>query len=168
MTIDPFADTAPETTPDTPAPPPTLPAGVREAAARPQAGPLTGRLVRVTLKGGTGYDAPWITIDGVSVQDALDQISGGDAEVTKRLLDQVAKIGKYFASTGNGASSSPAAASSGGTPAYQQAPGGEKRYCAHGEMVFRSGVSAKTGKPYSLFGCPTPNKAEQCKAQFLN
>lgn len=36
--------------------------------------------------------------------------------------------------------------------------------CTHGARVFRQGVSAKTGKPYAFWACPTPQGTpDQCK-----
>lgn len=60
----------------------------------------------------------------------------------------------------------PAQAPQGNAPAAaQQAPGGEKRFCKHGEMVFKSGVS-KAGNAYKLFSCTAP-RDQQCKAEYL-
>lgn len=35
--------------------------------------------------------------------------------------------------------------------------------CSHGARVHKSGVSSKTGKPYSMWVCPLPQGPEQCK-----
>jgi hypothetical protein len=36
--------------------------------------------------------------------------------------------------------------------------------CMHGARIFRSGMSAKTGKPYAFWACPTPQGTpDQCK-----
>jgi len=35
--------------------------------------------------------------------------------------------------------------------------------CPHGSRVHKSGVSSKTGKPYSMWVCPLPQGPEQCK-----
>jgi hypothetical protein len=36
--------------------------------------------------------------------------------------------------------------------------------CVHGARIFRQGVSAKTGKPYAFWACPTPQGTpNQCK-----
>lgn len=34
--------------------------------------------------------------------------------------------------------------------------------CQHGDMVHKTGVSAKTGKPYEGYTCTAKNRAEQC------
>ena len=35
--------------------------------------------------------------------------------------------------------------------------------CQHGARKHKSGVSAKTGRPYSMWVCPLPQGPEQCK-----
>lgn len=119
--------------------------------------------ITVTLKGGTGYDAPWVVIHADTPEQALDLLH--DDETFKNLLDQSAKVGKYFAEKG-----APVKAASGGgdaKPARQNAPGGESRQCSHGEMTFRSGVSG-SGKAWKGFFCPTPKgTAGQCEPEFI-
>jgi hypothetical protein len=39
--------------------------------------------------------------------------------------------------------------------------------CKHGHMLFKSGTSAKTGKPYEGYTCPSSNRDDQCKAVWL-
>ena len=39
--------------------------------------------------------------------------------------------------------------------------------CQHGDMVHKTGVSAKTGKPYEGYTCTAKNRAEQCPAIWL-
>lgn len=56
-----------------------------------------------TLKGGSGFDAPWIVIHGDTPEEVLDILND---EQTKALLDQTQKVAGYFASKG---SSTPAA-----------------------------------------------------------
>ena len=36
--------------------------------------------------------------------------------------------------------------------------------CQHGDMIHKTGVSPKTGKPYEGYTCPHKNRAEQCPA----
>lgn len=50
--------------------------------------------------------------------------------------------------------------------AAQQAGFGGGPTCAHGAMVYKSGVSKTSGKPYSGHFCPSSNRAEQCKPVF--
>lgn len=121
--------------------------------------------VSVTLKGGSGFDAPWVVIRAGSVADALDQLH--DDETLKALLDKAAKVGGYFA--GLAPKSSGGGGGNGGArPARQEAPNGESRQCTHGEMTFRSGVSKKSGKPYKMFTCNSGDRNDECPPQFLN
>ena len=39
--------------------------------------------------------------------------------------------------------------------------------CKHGRMMFKSGTSAKTGKPYEGYTCPSANRDDQCKPVWL-
>ena len=39
--------------------------------------------------------------------------------------------------------------------------------CVHDVMIHKTGVSAKTGKPYEGFTCPSKNRAEQCPPIWL-
>lgn len=122
----------------------------------------------VTLKGGAGFDSPWIVLYADDVADALSQMQD---ENLKALMDVVKRAGAHFSGGGGNAPQArpqrPQQAS-GSTPPQQQAPGGESRQCAHGEMVFRSGVSQKNGKPWKGFFCPTPKGTpDQCQAEFI-
>lgn len=38
--------------------------------------------------------------------------------------------------------------------------------CKHGEMDFKSGISAKTGRPYSGYTCPSKDRKDQCEARW--
>ena len=38
--------------------------------------------------------------------------------------------------------------------------------CKHGEMLPKSGLSAKTGKPYSGFVCSSKDRADKCEARW--
>lgn len=39
--------------------------------------------------------------------------------------------------------------------------------CQHDTMIHKTGVSAKTGKPYEGYTCPSKNRAEQCPPIWL-
>ena len=50
------------------------------------------------------------------------------------------------------------------TPPASQAPGAASGpTCQHGPRKYKSGISSKTGNPYSMWVCPMPQGAEQCK-----
>lgn len=38
--------------------------------------------------------------------------------------------------------------------------------CKHGEMNYKEGVSAKTGRPYSGYTCPSKDRKDQCEARW--
>ena len=99
----------------------------------------------ITLKGGPGYDAPWIVI------------RGGDAEVAKKrvleahrsgLMETVLKASQAFSGS---APKPPAPAAPMQAPAQPQM-GGDTPTCDHGARIFRSGTSAKG--PWSAWFCP--------------
>lgn len=122
--------------------------------------------VSATFKFAGGYHDPWVVVKGADPTDVLGKIETAEF---KALMDRVQKIAGHYAPTGG----KPAGNAGGGAqqsrapqPA-QEAPGGEKRFCAHGEMQFKSGVSKKTGNPYKMFVCTAP-RDQQCDAQFLN
>ncbi|ALA48152.1 ribonucleoside reductase class II [Mycobacterium phage Phlei] len=126
-----------------------------------------GKVV-VTLKGGAGYDAPWIVVHADSVDDAYHQVN---SNMMLELMRVTQLAGADFAGK---APTKPAAQQGVVQPqqsrapqAAQQAPGGEKRYCQHGEMKFISGFSKKNGKPYKMFACPVEDRNQQCDPQWL-
>lgn len=169
MTFDPFADTADEAQTAAPQTNPWEDTTVTETPATVSAPSVDGNKVRVTLKGGTGYDAPWITIDGKDIPDTLNQITE-HAQALKELVDQTAKVGKYFAGTGGSSGGRQGGQSSNGgggqqKPAHQQAPGGQTKTCDHGDMEWKSGIS-KAGNPYKGFFCPSNDRNDQCKPHF--
>jgi hypothetical protein len=153
LTFDPFADS--DTPEDTHDDGPAEQTTVTTTAVTP-----TGEhKVRVTLKAGPEQGAPWITIDGADVSDAADQL--GDTDGVKRLVELTVSAARFLhrsygsnqqrgLSNGSGSGQrqpgKPAGAS--------EAPNGEKRYCEHGQRVYKSGFSEKTGKNWAAFDCP--------------
>ncbi|AVJ50796.1 hypothetical protein SEA_OLANP_52 [Mycobacterium phage OlanP] len=137
--------------------------------------PSEGKVV-LTFKGGTGFDAPWIVIHAESLQDAYEQMVGENGALLGELFTRVQNAGQAFAKLapqpaggGNGGSRGGSTQRQSNAPqAAQEAPNGEKRYCAHGEMKFKSGVSKKNGKPYQMFVCQSGDRNDECDAQFLN
>lgn len=120
--------------------------------------------VSVTFKGPGGYNDRWVVVRYPTPEAAL---AATKTPVFKELLDHTWKISQYDAAREAAKPVPNQAAPRGGTPQQvSEAPGGEKRFCQHGEMVFKTGVAKNTGKPYSLFSCTAP-RDQQCQAQFL-
>ena len=139
---------------------------VSVAAAKPEGAVSDGKVV-LTFKGGRDFDAPWVVIHANGLQEAHDFVVGDNAALLAVVMDRVKTASKHFAGIAAPAPAQAGAAPQRGAPqASQQAPGGETRFCSHGEMVFKSGVAKATGKPYSLFSCTAPRES-QCKAEFL-
>jgi hypothetical protein len=123
-----------------------------------------------TIKGGGGFDAPWLVIHAADVDDLRDQLVNNSA-VVEEVLKNLWAASKKFQALNDGPTPAAARRPSAGSTAPAgavEAPNGESRTCVHGAMVFKSGVAAKTGKPYRLFSCPERDRATQCPAQFLN
>ena len=121
-----------------------------------------GKVV-LTFKGGRDFDAPWIVIHANGLQEAHDFVVGENSSLLAKVMERVKIASEFFAGkqSAQGAAPPPSRA----PQAAQEAPGGEKRFCEHGEMVFKSGVS-KAGNSYKLFSCTAP-RDQQCKAQYL-
>ena len=110
--------------------------------------------VTVTLKGGAGFDAPWIVIHASDVEDAYDQVSGDNASVLAKLMDRVRHAASHFTSLG-GATTNPA----GGAPARpgNEAPAGTAD--APGpDWTYKTGVG-KNGKTWKAWMPPRGSDA---------
>ncbi|QBJ01135.1 hypothetical protein PBI_ARISSANAE_49 [Mycobacterium phage Arissanae] len=122
--------------------------------------------VSATFKFSGAYSDPWVVVKGSDPADVLGKVNDPSF---KELMDRVKQISAFY-----GAESKPAASGGGGggggqrqsaPQAAKEAPNGEKKFCKHGEMEYKSGTSKKTGKPYALFSCTAP-RDEQCDAQW--
>jgi len=118
-----------------------------------------GKGISVTLKGKGRHADPWVVLHAADTADAVETMSD---PLFKEVLELAASGAKFFSDLVPD-SPAPAGGSGGGNSGPQTAPNGEKRFCAHGEMVFKSGVS-KAGKAYKLFECTE----KQCKTEWLN
>lgn len=147
---------------------------VEEAAPKPTAAFDGEGKLTITFKGTGGYADRWVVAHVATPQEGLDLLKD---PAFKELLDYSRKIALYDKAEYTPASAPVSAAPqqnnqpnpsyNGGAPQQaQEAPNGEKRFCSHGEMVFKSGVS-KAGNSYKLFSCTAP-RDQQCKAQYLN
>jgi len=152
--IDPFADVVA----DTDAPEPFTEAPAKKAAPKKATTPKaesTGREgLTVTLKGGAGFDAPWIVIHAADIPDAYEQLSGDQAAVLVELMDKVKKAGNHFSG------GSAKANTSGGAPARpgNEAPEGTSE--APGpDWTYKTGVG-KNGKTWKAW-MPPRGSSEQ-------
>lgn len=123
-----------------------------------------GKIVS-TYKEGAGFDSSWTVVHAASVDDWF---AIHEHPRFKEMIDRQKKIAAYMrGGSAPSAGNPPQQRAAGSTPQQAaEAPGGEKRFCEHGEMQFKTGVAKSTGKPYSLFSCTAPRE-QQCKAQFL-
>ena len=121
--------------------------------------------VSVTLKGGSGYDEPWVVLRGGDVPAAAALVN--DTAPLKELLDGTRKAADYFHTTRK-APAPGAAQNNAPAPDRGAAPGGETKSCPHGAMQYKSGVAASTGKPWKAWFCPTPKGTPgQCSPEFI-
>lgn len=167
MTYDPFATAAPAPAPaPEPAPAPaTAPAATTVAAPRPD----SESKVVVTLKSGTGYDAPWVVFHADSAEDAMAELS---KDSVLELLDRVKKAGAYFA--GGQAPAAPAQAqTSYQAPAQNYAaPAGATQPPASAppkpfeDFVYKTGTSKKNGQVWHAW--MPPQKGDPRQAVFFN
>lgn len=115
----------------------------------------------VTIKGTGRQSDRWVVVRYATPAALLAALK---APELKEVLDYSWKIAEYDAKRAPQPTSAPPA-SNAVPPAAAQAPNGEKRFCSHGEMVFKSGVS-RAGNAYKLFSCTAPRE-QQCPAEYL-
>lgn len=155
MTLqDPFSDAPAEEAQS--APEPAAPVAV---ADRPVAVPSEGKVV-VTLKGGSGYDAPWIVIHASSVDDAYSQFDGKLAE----LMTKVQAAGAHFSGQAPAKPAGAAPAANGRPAGATEAPSWAPPK-PYDDFVYKTGVSAKTGKTWHAW--MPPQKGDNREAKFF-
>ncbi len=103
--------------------------------------------ITITLKGGAGFDAPWIVIHASDIPDAYEQLTGDNAALLSELMGKVKSAAQHFSGGSGGGS-----ASAKSVPQQAQEPPADAPDCPPG-WQFRSGVS-KAGKPYKGFFPP--------------
>lgn len=155
MTFDPFADDVVSEIPDeVPADTNNNVWNTEEKKEKAVVATSEGKVV-VTLKGGAGYDAPWIVIHADDIADANSQLN--DAELAA-LINQTKKVATFFGGK-------PAAQAQQAAPAQAAAPAGNAPVCNHGTMIQRSGT--KNGRTWTGYFCPTPKGTpDQCSPKF--
>lgn len=100
----------------------------------------------VTLKGGAGYDAPWIVFHGGTVQEVNATIQEA---FSAGLHETVRKASQAFAPAQASPAFRGAAQATPQTPVQAQ---GDDKTCPHGQRVHRTGTSARG--PWSAWFCP--------------
>lgn len=150
MSDDPFAPPAPAEAPST-----TTPTSKETRMSDTQ----SNSKLTVTLKGGSGFDAPWIVLHGDTASELLDQLNDS---VLGDLIERTQTVGQHFASKGK---SAPAATGGGrqGQPAGSQTPPAGAPDCPAG-WTYKEGVS-KAGKAYKGF---FPPRGDESKPIFFN
>jgi len=129
----------------------------------------------ITLKAGTGFDAPWIVLHATSPQDAIAQMTDDSWDELKDLTVRKAKeFAKAFG--GSAGFSKPAASASTGfkKPAAKKSSSGpeydedsDTYSCDHGEMVWKTGKSGR-GSWYAYM-CPAgQNDPSKCDPAWAN
>jgi hypothetical protein len=132
---------------------------------------LDREFLTVTLKAGTGYDAPWLVFHANSVDEALESLQH---EKLDELMDLTARKGKELAKAFGGSTgfSKPAASASTGfkkpatkKPAYDV--DSDTHECEHGE---RDWVTGRSGKgPWQAWMCPADkNDPSKCDPLWAN
>src|SRR5690606_11363403 len=102
-----------------------------------------GNEITVTLKGGAGFDAPWIVVRGASAAETAATLSGLK---TSSLMGDVAEVAKLFAGKVGSGSAPARAASRPAAPVAATPPpagGYDKYHCVHGDRVMRQGQGQK-------------------------
>lgn len=125
----------------------------------------------VTLKAGTGFDAPWLVFHANSVDEALEALQHDKLE---ELMDLTARKGKELAKAFGGSQSAAKPSGGGGwgnkakeakkasSGAVEETDDGYE--CEHGPAVERSG---KTGnRKWTGHFCPAPRGDNQCTPAF--
>jgi hypothetical protein len=147
--VDPFEDIADEAV----EPAPAKKAPAKKVATKPSS---DREGVTVTLKGGAGFDAPWIVIHAADLADAYEQVSGDNAGLLVKLMEQTSKAAQHFSGQNKGAGG---AAPSNRAPAAAVAPPAGTPDAPGPDWTFKSGVG-KTGKPWKAW-MPPRGSSEQ-------
>ena len=104
--------------------------------------------ITITLKGGSGYDAPWIVVRANNVWEAVDVFSGDTALVMQELQERVHAAASTFIDAGPKklAPARPAAQS-------VDEPANPSKPKPGDDWTYKTGVS-KTGKPWKAWMPP--------------
>ena len=137
------------------------PAGAVTVDVKPNILPAYEGKVVVTLKGGSGFDAPWIVIHAASVEDAHSQFDQKLAD----LMSKVHKAASHFSG------SAPVNPNSSAKPAQQGQPAGSKQPPANAPEApgpgweYKTGFAKASGKPWQGW---FPPRGSDEKPVFFN
>jgi len=136
-------DTPPAEAPPAPAAP-AKKAPAKKAAAKAAPAPVQvgsdGKVV-LTLKGGTGFDAPWIVIHATDLQDAHEQISGENGALLAQIMERTQIAAQHFAKLGGGSSAPAQRPQRQAAPAAAQQPPAGSPAAPGPDWVYKTGVS---------------------------
>ncbi|AJD82468.1 hypothetical protein SHEEN_50 [Mycobacterium phage Sheen] len=111
--------------------------------------PSEGKVV-LTLKGGAGFDDPWIVIHANDLQDANDQVSGENADLLVDTMTKLQAAAKKFVELGGGKKSVSSGGNGGGgqrgrgnAPRQAQEPPADAPPKPGEGWVYKSGTSAR-------------------------
>lgn len=175
--FDPFADSgeAPETeTPQDPAPKKTT-TRTRKTATKKEAPVAEGTETKtsklsVTLKGGAGFDAPWVVLYPDTLDEAKELLGEENREALKEILEGAQKAASYFIGAAPAKAPQNAAGGSngGGRGGYsggrgnapqgaKEHPKGKTAFCEHGARQYKTGTvksGKNAGNVWHAFDCP--------------
>lgn len=141
--------------------------------------------ITITLKGGSGYDKPWLVLRAVSAPDALALLA--EAELNE-LPGKIAEFAASFQEKNGAAPQTSAPARSSGSPSRSQgAPRGaapqqqqqssdveyhpEGLACSkcQGDVQLKTITSKKNGKKYDMWVCPNQSdRNDGHHSEFIN
>jgi hypothetical protein len=134
--------------------------------------------VSATFKGNGEYSSAWYVFRAPSVDGLADMLE--DVGDIKRLVAAGSAVDQFIkqkepvktrpANTNNGGQRGGSSGTNsqqrrGRPPGATEAPNGEKRFCDHGEMRWRSGIS-QAGNTYAGWYCTAQNRDQQCKPEY--
>jgi hypothetical protein len=124
-----------------------------------------GTGISITLKGGPGFEVPWVVARYPNVEAAFEDLTDEVVqEQLKGLFDAVADASAMLITKVSAKAPAKPAGQAGGGSRPQTAsasPSGETRDCRHGQMTWKSGVSKK-GNTYAGWFCPSRDRNDQC------
>lgn len=138
----------------------------KPAARKASVEDSNGKVV-VTLKGGKGYEAPWIVLHCDTVAEANGLLSD---EGLKELIDRTTKAGQYFAKQGGVAAPAPAAVPApAGSGSPYGAPQKPKNISDKVWRLIQQGGTLKRSKnPSNPWVGIAPPKGQQGGITFIN